>query len=208
MAATIVEIVNMALTRLGEGHIVSMSDNTKPAREANTIYQTTKDALLGGYNWSFAKTRAILTATLTAPAFEYALAYDLPADCLRVLFVGEYYVGLDLTDYRGAPTELFVIEGRQILTDMGTITAPSTDNKMNLKYVKKEDDVTKFSINFTSALIAKLAENLAEPLTQSDSKRARAEAAYKDEIKIAIRANAIELPPQKLADDEWLLARL
>lgn len=208
MAATIVEIVNMALTMLGESHIVSMSDNIKPAREANTIYATTKDALLGGYNWSFAKTRAILTATVTPPAFEYALAYDLPADCLRVLFVGDYYAGLDLTDYRGAPTELFTIEGRQILTDMGAKTPPSSNNNMNLRYIKKEDDVTKFSINFTMALVSKLAENLAESLTQSDTKRARAESTFKNEIRLAIRANAIELPPQKLADDEWLLSRL
>lgn len=208
MAAAIVDIVNMALTRLGETRIVSMSDNVKPAREANAIYETTKDALLGGYNWSFAKTRAILTASVTPPAFEYALAYDLPANCLRVLFVGDYYAGVDMTDARGAPTELFTIEGRQILTDMGTMTPPSSDNKINIKYVKKEDDVTKFSINFTSALVAKLAENLAEPLTQSDTKRARAESTFKDEIRLAIRANAIELPPQKLADDEWILARL
>lgn len=208
MAATIVEIVNMALTMLGESRIVSMSDNIKPAREANTIYVMTKDSLLGGYNWSFAKTRVILTASVTPPAFEYGLAYNLPADCLRVLFVGDYYVGVDMADYRGAPTELFTIEGRQILTDLGTKTPPSTDNKMNIRYVKKEDDVTKFSPNFTAALVAKLAANLAEPLTQSDTKRARADAAFKDEIKLAIRSNAIELPPQKIADDEWILARL
>lgn len=208
MATTAVEIVNMALTMLGEGHIVSLSDNVKPAREANYIYSTTKDALLGGYNWSFAKTRAALTASATPPAFEYALAYDLPADCLRVLFVGDYYVGMDLTDYRGAPTELFTIEGRQILTDLGTMTPPSSDNNINIKYIKQEDDVTKFSANFVSALVAKLAENLAEPLTQSETKRARAESAFRNELRMAIRANAIELPPQKLADDEWILSRI
>ena len=208
MAATIVEVVNMALTMLGESHIVSMSDNIKTARDANAIYVVTKDALLGGYNWSFAKARVILTAFPIPPQFEYALAYNLPADCLRVLFVGDYYVGMDLTDYRGAPTELFTIEGRQILTDMGTKTPPSVDNKINIRYVRKEDDVTKFGANFTMALIAKLAENLAEPLTQSDTKRDRASAVFKDELRIAIRSNAIELPPQKLADDEWLLSRL
>lgn len=208
MAATVVEIVNLALSRLGESHIVALTDVSKPAREANLVYQTVKDSLLAGHNWSFAKTRAILTATATVPSFEYGLTYDLPADCLRVLFVGDYYVGVDMVDYRGMPTELFTIEGRQILTDLGTKTAPSTGNKLNIRYVKKEDDVTKFSANFTAALSAKLAEVLAEPLTQSETKRARAEQAFKDEIKLAIRANAIELPPQRLADDEWILSRL
>lgn len=198
--ATVISIVNVALTLLGESRIMSLSDNSKPAREANAIYESVRDSLLAGYNWSFAKTRAQLPASATAPAFEYAYAYPLPADCLRVVFVGDYYVGMDLTDYRGAPTEMFTIEGREILTDMG---AP-----LNVKYIKSETDSAKFSANFVASLSAKLAENLAEPLTQSDTKRARAESAFKAEIRLAVRANAIELPPQKFADDEWVMSRL
>ena len=179
---------------------MSLSDNSKPAREANAIYESVRDSLLAGYNWSFAKTRAQLPASATAPAFEYAYAYPLPVDCLRVVFVGDYYAGMDLTDYRGAPTEMFTIEGREILTDMGS--------PLNIKYIKRQTDSTLFSANFSASLSAKLAENLAEPLTQSDTKRARAEAAFKTEIRLAVRANAIELPPQKFADDEWIFSRL
>lgn len=198
--ATVVDIINVALTLLGESRIMSLSDNSKPAREANAIYESVRDSLLAGYNWSFAKTRAQLPASATAPAFEYAYAYPLPVDCLRVVFVGDYYVGMDLTDYRGAPTEMFTIEGREILTDMGS--------PLNIKYIKRQTDSTLFSANFSASLSAKLAENLAEPLTQSDTKRARAEAAFKSEIRLAVRANAIELPPQKFADDEWIFSRL
>ena len=198
--ATVVEIVNVALTLLGESRIMALTDNSKPAREASAIYDQTRDALLAGYNWSFAKTRAQLPASSTAPAFEYGAAYPLPTDCLRLLFIGDYYVGADLTDYRGAPTEMFTIEGREILTDMG---AP-----LNVKYIRRVSDSTQFSANFSAALSARMAELLAEPLTQSDTKRARAEATFKDAIRTAIRANAIELPPQKMADDEWILSRL
>lgn len=198
--ATVVDIVNVGLTLLGEGRIVSLLDNSKPARDANAIYEQVRDALLAGYTWSFAKKRAQLPASSVAPAFQYANAFQLPSDCLRVVMVGDYHVGVDLTDYRGSPTEEFTIEGREILTNLG---AP-----LNFKYVARIEDSTQFSANFNAALSAKLAEKLAEPLTQSDSKRARAEAAFNSEIKLAIRSNAIELPPQRLADDDWIMSRL
>lgn len=197
--ATTIEIVNAALTLLGESRIASLDDATKPAREAKAVIDITRDSLIAAHNWSFAKTRAQLPALVSAPAFGYGYAYQLPADCLRLLAVGDYYVGLDLTDYRGAPTELFTIEGRQILTDLG---AP-----LNVRYIKRVEDASQYSAGFAAAFASKLAEVLAEPLTQSDTKRARAEVAHKRDISMAVRAGAIELPPQKLADDEWILSR-
>lgn len=198
--ASDVEIVNVALTLLGESRIASLDDDTKPARESKAIFAVNRDALMAGYNWSFAKTREQLSALATAPAFQYALKYQLPSSCIRITQVGDHYVGLDLTDYRGSATELFTIEGREILTDIG---AP-----LNLKFIKRVTDTAQFSANFAKAFAAYMAVDLAEPLTQSDTKRGRALEALKREISLAIRANAIELPPQKLADDEWLIARL
>jgi hypothetical protein len=107
---------------------------------------------------------------------------------------------VDLTDYRGGPTEEFTIEGRKILTDL---PAP-----LNIKYVRRVTDTGLFHPCFTMAFAAKLASLLAEPITQSDTKRVRADAQFNKEIALAVRSNAIELPPQKLADDEWLMARL
>lgn len=194
-----IEIVNTALTLLGEVRIISIDDDVKPAREAKAIYDITRDALLASYNWSFAKERASLSALADAPAFEYDLQYQFPSDALRILFIGDYYVGVDLSDYRGSSTSEFTIEGRKILTNMA---AP-----LNIKYVKRVTDTTQMTAPFTMAFAAKLAEMLAEPLTQSDQKRARAEASLKEAISLAIRSNAIELPPEKLADDEWILSR-
>ncbi len=198
--ASEVEIVNAALTLLGEGRITSLGDDVKAAREATAVFEIRRDALLAGYTWSFAKTRTQLSALVDVPLFGFALKYQLPSDCLRIVMVGDHYVGLDLTDYRGTPTEEFMIEGREILTDL---SAP-----LNFRYIKRVTDTSQFSSNFVAALAADLAAVLAEPLTQSDSKRERAEATLRREISLAVRANAIELPPSKLADDEWLMARL
>jgi hypothetical protein len=198
--ASEVEIVNVALTLLGEARILSLDDDVKPAREAKAIFTSQRDKLLAAYNWSFAKTRAQLSADATAPAFEWDYAYTMPAECLRLLQVGDEYAGIDLTDYRGANTALFTIEGRKILTSLG---AP-----LNIRYVQRITDTTMFHVCFNELLSARLAEELCEPLTQSDSKRARAIEFRKESLRDAIRANAIELPPQKLADDEWVMSRL
>jgi hypothetical protein len=198
--ASEVEIVNFALTLLGESRIASMDDDVKPAREAKAVFTLTRDSLLSAYDWSFAKTRSQIPALSDAPAFGYSLQYQLPSDCLRILFVGDHYAGVDLTDYRSAPTEEFELEDRKIITDMA---AP-----LNLRYVKRVTDTAQFAPNFVTSFSAKLAEQLAEPLTQSDTKRARAEKAFSTAISLAIRANAIELPPKRLADDDWLMSRL
>lgn len=198
--ASDVEIVNVALVLLGESRIISLDDNLKPAREAKAIYAITRDALLASYDWSFAKTRAQLPAVVTAPLFQYGYAYQLPVDCLRVVFVGDHYVGADLTDYRGTPTDEYAIEGRQILTDMG---AP-----LNVRYIKRVTDPTQFASPFVRALGCQLAVDLCETLTQSETKRTRADNEFKNAIRLAVRANAIEKPPSKLADDEWVLSRL
>jgi hypothetical protein len=190
----------MALTLLGESRILSLADNSKPAREAAAMYDIARDSLLGGYNWSFAKTRAQLPASTDIPAFEFDYIFPLPSDCLRLTFIGDYYVGADMSDYRGAPSDIYTIEGRNILT--------SLDAPLNVKYIRRVTDTTLFAPNFVSTFASRLAVMLAEPLTQSDSKRMRAEDAYKKELSIAIRANAIELPPQSIADSEWILARL
>jgi hypothetical protein len=197
--ASDVEIVNAALTLLGESRIISLNDNQKPARDAKAIFATSRDALLAAYNWSFAKTRVQLTASAITPLFGFDRAFPLPVDCLRVLTVGDYYVGADLSDYRGANPEVFTIEGRQILTNLG---AP-----LNVQYVKRVEDASQFHPCFVKAFGCQLAFDLAESITQSNTKRQSMDRERNHQISLAVRANAIELPPQKLADDEWLLSR-
>lgn len=198
--ASEVEIANVALTLLGETRILSLDDNIKQAREAKAIFNINRDALLSAYTWSFAKKRTQLSALVGTPPFEFGYKYQLPADCLRVIFVGDYYAGLDLTDYRGSPNKEFTIEGREILTNLG---AP-----LNLQYVYRVTDTAAWQSAFIKAFSCNLAMDLAEPLTQSDKKRERAEIAFRRAISDAVRTNAIELPPEKMPDDEWIMSRL
>lgn len=198
--ASEVDIVNAGLTLLGESRITSLDDRTKPAREAKALYSIARDALLAAYNWNFAKARIALPALVGAPPFQFANKFQLPSDCLRLIMLNDYYVGIDLTDYRGAPTQEFELEGREILTSW---SAP-----LNIKYVKRVTDTQQFDPCFIKALGCQLAMDLCEALTQSDTKYQKAERQFGREVSNAVRVNAIALPPQKLPDDEWIMSRL
>lgn len=198
--ASDVQIVNLAAVLLGQSRIANLTENSKMAREANAIYEIVRNSLLATYNWTFAKERAALPALVDVPAFQFSVKYQLPADCCRLVELADLYVGVDLTDYRGSDMSEFEIEGDKILTNFA---AP-----LNIKYIKRVTDPARFSDPFVLSFGAKLAWHLAEAITQSNSKKENAERVYMRSISDAVRANAIQMPPRKLADDEWVMSRL
>jgi hypothetical protein len=194
-----VEIANAALTKLGESRIIALTDDTKQGRTVNSMFDRIRRAELRARNWVFSIKRAEVAAQAAAP-LDYAYAYRPPADNLKILQVGDFYPGADLSDYVGADTAEYAYENGLILTDY---TAP-----LKLRYVADITDPTVFDANFVEAFACKLAMEMAEPLSASTAKRQLAFEEYKYAIKTAVRANAIEKPPTKTADDTWLLARL
>lgn len=198
--ASNVEIANRALTKVGTNRIISLDDDTTEGRTVKSMFAIVRDAELRKYNWRFSIKRAQLAALVSAPAFGFAYQYRLPADYLKVIEVGDFYPGGDLTDYVGADTSEYAVEGGLILTDY---PAP-----LNLRYVSRVEDPSLFDSLFVEAFACKLAMEIAEPLTQSSTKRELARNEYRDAIADAVRNNAIEKPPVKVADDTWILARL
>lgn len=199
--ASSVQIVNSALTKLGARRITSLSDNTKEAREMNAIYELRRDALLRAYNWSFAMKRASLPALVDAPNWGYALAYQLPTDCLRVVQVNDTWVIPGLADYIGGPDAApYKIEGRTIVTDW---SAP-----LKVRYIYRVTNSAEHDALFDEAFASDLAYQACEALTQSNSKREAAAHDLSAAIKLAVRANAIELPPEPIPDDSWVMSRL
>lgn len=199
--ASSVDIANSALTKLGEARITSLTDDVKAAREINAIFELRRDALLRAFNWNFAMKRAQLSASADAPSWGYTLQYQLPADCLRMIQVGEYYVIPGLSDYiGGTDTELFKIEGRTIVTDL---SAP-----LKVRYTQKVTNTGLFDALFVEVFASDLAMQTAWALTQSNSKKQDAREDKRVALLEAIRANAIELPPQAIQDDSWIMSRL
>lgn len=200
MATSDVAIANLALTKIGDLRITSLSDNTKPAREVNAVYSMLRDKLQRTYNWRFCVKRAVLAAESTAPVFDYSYQYPVPSDCLRILQINAYYPAPDLSDLISSGGQEYVLEGGKILT--------RTSGSLNLRYLARITDPTKFDTSFDEAFASSIAYNVAEALTQSDSKKNAALRDYRMALMDAIRANAIENPPESIADTTWLTVRL
>lgn len=199
--ANTIQIINSALTKLGAKRITALTDNVKEAREMNAIYELRRDACQRAHNWSFAIERTTLPALSDAPSWGYAYAYQLPSDCLRVVQVNDIWVIPGLADYiSGVDDEPFKIEGRKIVSDW---SAP-----LKLKYIKRVTDASQFDALFAEYYACDLAVNVCEALTQSNTKKESAKDDLQQALLDAIRANAIELPPQPIPDDSWVMSRI
>jgi hypothetical protein len=198
--ASDVAIVNRALTKIGEARILSLADDAEAARSASSLFDIVRDAELRTRKWKFSIKRTTLPALLSTPSWGYAYEYQLPSDCLRIIQVNDIFSGPDLSDYRNSEAAEWRIEGRKILTD---IVAP-----LKVRYVRREDDTGQWDAAFTEAFACRLAAELCERLTQSNSKRELAWEEYKLAVRMAVQANAIESAPEPIPDTEWVLARL
>lgn len=196
-----VAIANRALYKLGELPISAFGDTTKQARTINSMFAIVRDDELRAHRWSFSISRAQLAASVTTPLFGYSNAFPLPNDCLRVLMVGNWLPGVDFSDYRnGTDSQEWVIEGRDILA--------YEDGLVNLRYIRREEDTTKWDSSFVESFACRLAAECCETLTQSSNKRDMAWNEYQQSIQKARRAGAIELPPRPIADDTWVIGRV
>ena len=190
--ADAVSICNLALQSIGAKSITALTEDTTAGRACNRVYAQARDSELRAHPWSFARERVQIAADSTNPVFGAAKRYQLPADCLRILPTN----GTNGT----AVQDDWQIEGRFIHTD--------DSSPINLVYLKQVTDENTFDVLFTELLIARIAMDVAEKVTQSNKKKEAAIFHYNEVKKTAKRVNAFERPPQDFPDDAWVLARL
>lgn len=162
-------IYNIALDHLEEEPILSSSDDRAVVRWLARNYEPMRNALLRSHPWKFATELASLPALATAPAFRWLYAYQLPADCVRLLPLTN---DGDANGYK-IP---FEVVGRKIYTDK---TAP-----IPIRYIKKVTDPNEMDALFVQLLGAMLAERLAHWLTGKQS--------YADRMAKVVQALRIE----------------
>tara|TARA_R110000824_G_scaffold20858_3_gene78198 strand:- start:27 stop:602 length:576 start_codon:yes stop_codon:yes gene_type:complete len=187
-----VSICNLALQQVGAKAISALTEDSTAGRACNRVYEQARDSELRAHPWSFARSRVQVAADSTDPAFGYAKRYALPTDCLRVLPTN----GTNATQDQGD----FQIEDRFVLTD--------TTSPIDLVYLKRVTDENTFDVLFTELLVARIAMDISEKVTQSNSKKDAAERHYRTVQREARRVNAFERPPQTLPVDTWVNARL
>lgn len=188
--ASVVEICNRALQKVGAARITTITEDSVAARACNALYEPLRDAELRNHNWGFSIKRRALAADSTAPAFTKDNQYTLPAECLYVLPPDDEDNRNDLD---------WIIEDGKIVTND---SAP-----LNIRYVAQVTDPNKMDPLFREALATKMAFELCEELTQSNTKKESLREDYKEIIVRARRRNAIENKAQEPPEDTFLTCR-
>ena len=166
-----VSICNQALSLLGAiGRentvpLTSLDDDSNYARLCKLNYEPVRDAVLAEHNWSFATRWEKLTAAADPSPGEFANEYPLPGDVLEVLFVGEDY------DH----PEEWRLEGNAV----------RTDGPGKVQVIYRVEDTSRFSSLFTQAFVARLAAELAIPVTNSRTLMENMFAMYDQKMKRA-----------------------
>lgn len=198
--ASVIDVANRALTKLGAARITSLSDDSKQARAVNSCFDDLRDAELRQNRWTFAIKRVQVAALAETPLYGFEYAYALPADFLRLDMVGDDYPAVDLSNYRNTEDVDYVIESNKVLTNY---PAP-----LSIRYGATISDPQEWDALFREALACRLAAEICEDLTQSTGKRDQAWKEYKMALTAAKRSAAIERPPSSLPDDTWIFSRL
>lgn len=170
--ASNVEIGNSALHLLGEDSINAFTDDSVPAKLMNAEFGNTRDALLREHPWKFAIKRVQLGQLATGPLYGFTYAYQLPGDCLRVLDAD-----IDEDD------KPWKIEGRTLTTDATAV---------KIRYLAQVTDPAQFDGSFMGCLAARLAMELAVPITNSLGLFDRMTDLYQRRLQDARNHNAIE----------------
>lgn len=165
--ASIVDICNIALARIGDEATVTSIDPPEGAAQAEhcaRFYPQARNALLLRHPWSFATQRARL-AKLSETVPGAACAYAVPASCIKVL---ECFEDDDAPGGRpwihGMPHQHWKLEmlgeQRVILTDA---------ESLNIRYLTDGTKPELYSAAFTEALSWLLASMLAGAIVKDQS---------------------------------------
>jgi hypothetical protein len=204
MIQSAVDVVNLALVKLGSQLVTNLNSPSTPLeKRAALVYPHLRDSELSQRRWRFALRRArmqaIPTADVTGPTIDSTLVtLDMTLDeALTDLLPpdGLFYAKLPDNCLRPLRDEssCWEEEGRYLLTP--------ENGPFRLLYIARVGE-DQFAPTFAEALSAKVAEQLAEFLTQSNEKKDRATAMYGDAIKAARLINAYDTGAETIYADD------
>lgn len=187
--ATGVSICSNALLMLGAQTINDFQDqlNLDRAKLCANLYPFQRDSILRAHPWNCCIKRIVLAPLAEVPPFGYPHAFELPADCLRVLEVGTKDMQID-----------YLVEARRILADTSVL---------ELRYVFQNEVEATWDSHLVDLMTAAMAAVLAYPITQSTSERDSREAKLAQLLRQAKAADGQEDPPQTLGNEHLLQSR-
>lgn len=172
-----VAIANQALGLIGANYLTATSlpdsSGTPEANYINQWYAPLRNAVLEDRDWTFAVTKVLLTpvgspgtgGTPVLPPM-WGFEYQLPSDCLRVVKLFNPIVSTGSPNLSG-DTDDFEAPEIPVQFEVLKRYAFCNESSVWMKYVQQITDTTQFSPNFVVALAARIAMELALPLTNN-----------------------------------------
>lgn len=175
-----IDICSNALLELGAQSISSFDDSSSRAALCKQFYAKERDKVLRMHPWNCAVKRVILSPDVTPPVFDYSRRFQLPADWLRTLSVGEY--------------------GREISYRVESDAILANTNVLPLRYIWRNEDVSTWDSSLVDIVTLAMAVRMAYAITQSASMK---DALYQQlvmELKQARAIDGQEDPPETFGD--------
>ena len=145
---SVLDICNIALTKLGEAPLLSLDANGSPAsRLCYMHYHPVRREVLCAARWSFAKKEVTLTSSQGDTSGQTSLPHTLPQDSLRVLAVS---------------SPCWTLRGRSVFCPQ---------KEIRVLYLADIEDTALFEPLFIEALATRLACKLCVPLLSSVTTR-------------------------------------
>lgn len=191
MATSDVTIANLALQKLGTPKRIAALDdpNSSNARSLNACYASLRDSEQRKNNWNFCIKRVSIGADAAQTVWGGWNRFALPNDYIKILRDDESGQEVDWT-----------IEGGFIITSFAS--------PLNIKYVARIVDPNAFDTLFIEAFACRLAMQTCKEITGSNELKKDIQAEYERAIGDAFTHDAIERPPAKDNEDDWVNARL
>lgn len=180
--ATLVEISNRALAKLGQPSIMSLDDNSPAARKCAQELPAALNTVLRAYPWPFAIKRMELAQLQEVPPFGSSFYYALPTDVARLVEVRTE--GLK-----------YNIESGKIVTNAGSVA---------IRYVSNNINTEQMDAYATEVLCLKLASQLATILTENVGLKDKLDAEYEVRLSEARGIWAQEDYPVTPEEGSWL----
>lgn len=156
------DLLNDALSQFGGAAITNISDGSINANHCLRLYPPLRDALLRLHHWNFAMTWVQLAQDVTPPVAQWAYAYTLPSDCLKVVNYGGSAtavssLALIYPDSGIRVVTRYKIEGRKLVSNDGTVY---------IQYLRRITNVDEWDPLFYQAVAAWLASKLCSAIAK------------------------------------------
>lgn len=213
MANSVVQICNIALTWLGGDIIISLNDPSTEAKLCKAQYEPLRDAVLEEREWTFAVKRLEYSQLQDVPLYGFDKAFQIPPQVIRVLQVSLFDESvLDAGvngDFRTSARS-GTGQGRETRIEWlreGSTVVANNAARIVARSLIRVTDTTQFSPAFDQALAARLAMDLAIPITNSEKMQRAMAQMYGEKMALAASSDGMQGRSYNVRSDSLTIVR-